>query len=157
MDFFQKTTFFESPITQKRFIFEESHILYSKRQKSCTLIVVLVILSYLTSPIFNSSSKSTGYFICRGGSTIQPYNVFHLPDELDYRWVSTATGKEPTYAPYYDPVRGRKHHYRGGSCIIFRHTAFPYHGYYHKASCDKSQVGSVCMARKGIVSIEVVS
>ena len=39
-DFFQKTTFFESPITRKRFIFEESHISYSKRQKSCTLIVI---------------------------------------------------------------------------------------------------------------------
>ena len=38
IDFFQKTTFFESPITQKRFIFEESHISYGKRQKSCTLI-----------------------------------------------------------------------------------------------------------------------
>ena len=60
MDFFQKTTFFESPITQKRFIFEESHISYSKRKKSCTLIVIWIILSYLTSPIFNSSSKSTG-------------------------------------------------------------------------------------------------
>ena len=40
IDFFQKTTFFESPITQKRFIFEESLISYSKRQKSCTLIVI---------------------------------------------------------------------------------------------------------------------
>ena len=40
MDFFQKTTFFESPITQKRFIFEENLISYSKRQKSCTLIVI---------------------------------------------------------------------------------------------------------------------
>ena len=39
-DFFQKTTFFESPITQKQFIFEESHISYSKRQKSRTLIVI---------------------------------------------------------------------------------------------------------------------
>ena len=39
-DIFQKTTFFESPIPQKRFIFEESHISYSKRQKSCTLIVI---------------------------------------------------------------------------------------------------------------------
>ena len=39
--FFQKkTTFFESPITQKQFIYEESHISYSKRQKSCTLIVI---------------------------------------------------------------------------------------------------------------------
>ena len=37
---FQKTTFFESPITQKRFIFEESHISYGKRQKSCTLIAI---------------------------------------------------------------------------------------------------------------------
>ena len=65
IDFFQKTTFFESPITQKRFIFEESLISYTKRQKSCTIIVIQVILSYLTCPIFNSSSKSTGYFICR--------------------------------------------------------------------------------------------
>ena len=60
--FFQKSTFFESPITHKRFIFEHSYISYGKRQKSCTLIVILVRLSYLTSPIFNSSSKSTGFF-----------------------------------------------------------------------------------------------
>ena len=40
IDFFQKTTFFKSPITQKRFIFEESHISYSKRQKSCSSIVI---------------------------------------------------------------------------------------------------------------------
>ena len=40
MDFFQKTTFFELLITHKRFIFEESHIWYGKRQKSCTLIVI---------------------------------------------------------------------------------------------------------------------
>ena len=38
--FFKKTTFFESPITQKRFIFEESYSSYGKRQKSCTLNVV---------------------------------------------------------------------------------------------------------------------
>ena len=65
IDFFQKTTFFESPITQERFIFEHSYVSYDKLQKTCTLIVIYVILSYLTSPIFNSSSKSTGYFICR--------------------------------------------------------------------------------------------
>ena len=42
IDFFflKKVPFFESPITQKRFIFEESHISYSKRQKSCCLIVI---------------------------------------------------------------------------------------------------------------------
>ena len=39
-DFFQKTTFFESLITHKRFIFEHSYISYGKRQKSCTLIVI---------------------------------------------------------------------------------------------------------------------
>ena len=40
-DFFgKKCTFFESPITQKRSIFDESYILYGKRQKSCTLIVI---------------------------------------------------------------------------------------------------------------------
>ena len=43
-DFFQKSTFFESPITHKRFIFEHSYISYGKRQKSCTLIVILVRL-----------------------------------------------------------------------------------------------------------------
>ena len=34
------TTFIESLITHKRFIFKESYISYGKRQKSCTLIVV---------------------------------------------------------------------------------------------------------------------
>ena len=68
-DFPGKSTFFELPITQKRFIFEESYISYRKRQKSCTLIVILVKLSYLTSPVFNSPSKSTGFFYCKGGST----------------------------------------------------------------------------------------
>ena len=34
------TTFFESPITHKQFIFKDSYIPYGKRQKSCTLIVI---------------------------------------------------------------------------------------------------------------------
>ena len=34
------TTFFESPITHKRLIFEESYISYGKRQKICTSIVI---------------------------------------------------------------------------------------------------------------------
>ena len=33
--------FFESLITHKRFIFEHNYVLYGKRQKSCTLIVIL--------------------------------------------------------------------------------------------------------------------
>ena len=41
------------------------YVLHGKRQKSCTLIVIWVIVSYLTSPIFNSSSKSTGFFLQR--------------------------------------------------------------------------------------------
>ena len=40
IDFFQKTTFFESPITQKRFIFVHSYASYGKRQKSCSSIVI---------------------------------------------------------------------------------------------------------------------
>ena len=39
-DFFQKSAFFESPIAQKRFIFEYSYVSYDKLQKSCTLIVI---------------------------------------------------------------------------------------------------------------------
>ena len=39
-DFFQKSAFFKSLITHKRFIFEDSYISYGKRQKSCTLIVI---------------------------------------------------------------------------------------------------------------------
>ena len=54
--------FFESLITHKRFIFEESYVSYGKRQKSCTLIVVLVKRLYLTSLIFNSSAKSNRLF-----------------------------------------------------------------------------------------------
>ena len=34
------TTFFESLITHKQFIVEESYILYGKRQNSCTVIVI---------------------------------------------------------------------------------------------------------------------
>ena len=56
------TTFIEWLITHKRFIFEESYISYDKRQKTFTLIVILVRLSYLTSPIFNSSAKSNRTF-----------------------------------------------------------------------------------------------
>ena len=40
MDFPGKSTFYELPITQKRFIFEESYISNGKSQKSCTLIVI---------------------------------------------------------------------------------------------------------------------
>ena len=39
-DFPGKSTFFESPITHKRFIFEHSYASYGKRQKSCTLKVI---------------------------------------------------------------------------------------------------------------------
>ena len=66
--FCYSTTFIESLITHKRFIFKESYISYGKRQKSCTSIVVKVKCLYLTSPIFNSSSKSTGFFFWRRGS-----------------------------------------------------------------------------------------
>ena len=62
--FCYETTFIESLITHKRFIFEESYILNGKRQKSCTLIVILVKCLYLTSPTFNSSpNRNTGFFI----------------------------------------------------------------------------------------------
>ena len=60
------TTFFESLITHKRFIVEESSISYGKLQKSCTLIVILVKCLYLTSPIFNSSAKSNRTFYLPG-------------------------------------------------------------------------------------------
>ena len=56
--FCYQTTFIESLITHKRFIFKESYISYGKRQKSCTLIVIMVKCLYLTSPIFNSLAKS---------------------------------------------------------------------------------------------------
>ena len=46
-DFFQKSTFFELPIARKQSIFEESYILYGKRQKSCILIVIKVKCLYI--------------------------------------------------------------------------------------------------------------
>ena len=52
------TTFFESLIPHKRF---KSYISYGKRQKSCTLIVILVKCLYLTSPIFNPQRNRTFY------------------------------------------------------------------------------------------------
>ena len=75
--FFKKNTVFKSPITQKQSIFEHSYVSYGKRQKKCTIIVIQVILSYLTSPIFNSSSKSTGYFYCKGGSSSSNFQPKH--------------------------------------------------------------------------------
>ena len=40
-DFFQKTTFFESLMAQKPFIFKHSYyVSYGKRQKSCTFIII---------------------------------------------------------------------------------------------------------------------
>ena len=57
------TTIFELLITHKRWIFEESYISYGKRQKSCTLIVILVKCLCLTSPTFNSSAKSNRLFL----------------------------------------------------------------------------------------------
>ena len=44
---FQKSTFFESLITQKRFIFKNSYISYGKRKKSYTLNVIYTIWLYL--------------------------------------------------------------------------------------------------------------
>ena len=53
------TTFFESLIPHKQWV----ELQYGKRQKSCTLIVILVKCLYLTSPIFNSPSNQTVLFI----------------------------------------------------------------------------------------------
>ena len=60
------TAFFESLITQKRSIFEESYISCGKRQKNWTLIVIKVKCLYLTSPIFNSSAKLNRTFYLMG-------------------------------------------------------------------------------------------
>ena len=75
MDFFQKSTFFKSPITHKRFIFEHSYISYGKHQKSCTLNVILIMLLYLAPTILNSSSKSTGFFFAN--EEVQYSNWYH--------------------------------------------------------------------------------
>ena len=64
--FCYSTTFIESLTTHKWFIFEESYISYGKRQKSWSLIVVLVKCLYLTSPIFNSLAKSNRTFYLPG-------------------------------------------------------------------------------------------
>ena len=56
------TTFLETPITQKPSIFEQSFISYSKRRKSCTLIVVKVVCLYLLPLIYNLSAKSNRTF-----------------------------------------------------------------------------------------------
>ena len=62
-DFLLPDNFFESLITQKRSIFEESYISYGKRQKSCTLIVVWsnVCISRLRFLIRRQSR--TGFFL----------------------------------------------------------------------------------------------
>ena len=62
--FCYSTTFFESLKTHKRFVFKESYISYGKRQKSCTLIVILVKCLYLLLLlIYNPSAKSSRIFL----------------------------------------------------------------------------------------------
>ena len=68
--FCYSATFFESLITHKRSIFEESYVSYDKRHKSCTLIVIWDKCLYLTSPTFNWSARSNRlFFYCKQGST----------------------------------------------------------------------------------------
>ena len=68
------TTFFETPITQKRFIFEESKNWYGKRKKSCTLIVVKVVPLYLLRLIYNLSAKSNRTFYL----PVRKYYIKHI-------------------------------------------------------------------------------
>ena len=64
MDFFQKKhLFWIADYSETVHFWAYSYVSYGKRQKSCTLIVIYVILSCLTSLIFNSSAKLTGYFL----------------------------------------------------------------------------------------------
>ena len=64
--FATQAPFFESPITQKRSIFEESYISYGKRQKSCTLIVIYFKRLYLLPLIYNLLAKSNRTFYLTG-------------------------------------------------------------------------------------------
>ena len=79
LTFSHPTTFIESLITHKRFIFKESYISYGKRQKNCTLIVVLVKCLYLTSPIFNSLAKSNRTFYLPGRKYL--LNLLYVKNE----------------------------------------------------------------------------
>ena len=62
------------------------------RRTHCTLIVIYVILSYLTSTIFNSLSKSTGFF-CRRGSIYRASFFWETSKRLIYQGLQKKDGR----------------------------------------------------------------
>ena len=63
-------------------------ISYGKRQKSCTLIVILVKCLYLTSPIFNSSAKSNRTFYLPGEEVDSTYyQCYSIIFVLILNWI----------------------------------------------------------------------
>ena len=81
------TTFIESLITHKRFIFEESYISYGKRQKSCT---------YWRLRFLIRRQSWTVLFICQWGSTFYwylnttykfSYSVLYIERDSSILWV----------------------------------------------------------------------
>ena len=96
-DFFQKSAFFESSITQKRSIFEQSFISYAKRQKSCTLIVIYLKCLYLTSPTLNSSTKSNRLFLLQRRKQVivgrMVLNPVQIGSKKLHSWLKNFEGK----------------------------------------------------------------
>ena len=78
-------TFFESLITHKRFIFEESYIFYNKRQELYFNCYFSVKCLYLTSPIFNSPAKSNRIFFWQR----RKYNVIIVAIYCLNFWMNT--------------------------------------------------------------------
>ena len=68
--------------------FEHSYASYGKRRKSCTLIVIKVILSYLTSPIFNLLSYQFYYYTTIQRMTIVGFDWQNCGQSLTYWWFS---------------------------------------------------------------------
>ena len=71
-DFPRKSTFFQSLITHKRFIFEHSYILYGKRQKSCTFkryLDHIIVSDVSDSQFVVEVDRLFFFFFCKRGST----------------------------------------------------------------------------------------
>ena len=131
--FCYSTTFFESLITHKRFVFKESYISYGKRQKSCTLIVICVKCLYLTSTIFNSSAKSNRlffianeevlYFAVVVGHTVLPTTKWVLHLVLGKKSILLGTHKKVEHVSFFC---GKKQHFPFMLFIILE-TFFSYY------------------------------
>ena len=108
----------------------------SKRQKSCTLIVILVKCLYLTSPIFNSSAKSNRTFYGLFKKVIPPFlkkkSCLKKGIFLNFRTVAKNKKREKLYHTWFMMISILTSTAPGIACSLMRPILF------YSSCCDDS-------------------